>query len=422
MILYNSHLHYLYPKSFKSYLANINLINVFFGYVLVTFFLIPIFGESSTQIITVPYRAFSLLLSLIVIISHFDRKLRLPFSLRLLIIFWIFTLLRIFIDLEIIYDSFVPNIFKQRINLTTIFVITIPLISFIFSYRSLSFTFCLKWSFILGVIFIFSSYLTSVQIANLDERIDLNDALNSINFNIHSSLVFLICIYLLINFQFNLFKKIFLISICLLCLYISLRSGSRGPILSLVLILTLWLSLLRFNFFKSFFIVLSMFCFLYIFLDFFLDLLNLISPITYNRINLALNGNELSYNQRVDSYSYFWNLILDSPIFGSHFAVVFKDVYPIYAHNIFLDILLSLGLVGVLLFSFILYLIFKDFNFLLKNNLFYLFHVFSIYFFFCSLTSNAYYTNPYLLLAFSLSLLFSYNYYSITCLKINNIL
>ena len=66
---------------FNYYLSNLNVVNIIIGYVFCVSLLVPILGTQSgaSQLITVPYRGFSLFLSLLVIILNLKSRVKLTY-------------------------------------------------------------------------------------------------------------------------------------------------------------------------------------------------------------------------------------------------------------------------------------------------------------------------------------------------------
>ena len=63
------------------YLTNLNFVNVIIGYVFVVSLLMPFTSNQigTSQLVTIPYRGFSLLLSLLVILLNLKSKILLVF-------------------------------------------------------------------------------------------------------------------------------------------------------------------------------------------------------------------------------------------------------------------------------------------------------------------------------------------------------
>ena len=82
----------LNPSSSKVnfFFSNFNVILILAGYPFVTTIFIPLFGESSTQLVTIPFRLFSLIITTITLIINFKKSIKYSLALKLFILFWFF--------------------------------------------------------------------------------------------------------------------------------------------------------------------------------------------------------------------------------------------------------------------------------------------------------------------------------------------
>lgn len=67
-----------------------------------------------------------------------------------------------------------------------------------------------------------------------------------------------------------------------------------------------------------------------------------ISPVLYQR----LTRDEGQLYDRMPLYIIAWNSFLDNPLFGSSFAIYHDKTFS-YAHNIILDSMMQLGIIGL---------------------------------------------------------------------------
>lgn len=110
------------------------------------------------------------------------------------------------------------------------------MISLIKSANEIDFELCLKYIYRVFFIILIISYLTSVRDASSEERIDGNLALNTISYGLVACSSSIISVYLLAKKNNNLIKKIIYFFSFVLGIYVALRSGSKGPILGLMLV------------------------------------------------------------------------------------------------------------------------------------------------------------------------------------------
>ena len=63
-------------KRFNFYITNLNIVNIIIGYTFFISLLMPLTSNQigASQIITIPYRAFSLIISLLVIVINISQK------------------------------------------------------------------------------------------------------------------------------------------------------------------------------------------------------------------------------------------------------------------------------------------------------------------------------------------------------------
>lgn len=367
------------------------------GYPLTTSIFIPLFGniEGSSRVVTIPYRIFALTIVLITIILNIKKKIYYSLPLKLFFLFWLTLLLRIYYDLEIRTEYIIPTIFKEQIWLVAIGICFLPMFALAKSIKSINFDLCLKYLFVSSAIILTISFFTSVQSTSNEERIQGNIALDSISLGQSSIVGTIVSIYLIITKKKSSFLQRLSFAIFgLLGIYIALRSGSRGPLIALLLVLIFWFSFKEKRLIKAILIFSISILSIYIFQDLIIQSISIISPVTSSRMNEAISGNDLSVLNRQESYMWFLNKIYENPIFGSQFARLTNGEYPGYAHNIFLDILLGFGILGLVVFLFIIaksLLVVRES--IISNNNFWIGLIF-IQFFMLSISSGAFYSDP----------------------------
>ena len=94
------------------FLSTLNFILFFVGFQLVTSVLLPAVSdiEGVTRAITIPYRGFTLLLSLVVIVLNLKRKpTYYPNALKAFLFFWGIMIIRIFYDVFVREDIIINN-------------------------------------------------------------------------------------------------------------------------------------------------------------------------------------------------------------------------------------------------------------------------------------------------------------------------
>jgi hypothetical protein len=389
------------------FFSNLNVIIILTGYPLVTTIFIPLFGsvEGSTQLVTIPFRLFSLGITIITLVLNYNKSTKYSLALKLFIFFWILVLLRMFYDLEIRTDIVIPVIFSRQVWIFAVLLCFIPMISLIKSINAIDFDLCLKYIYRIFFIILIISYLTSVRDASSEERVDGNLALNTISYGLVACSASIISIYLLAKKNNNLLKKIIYVFSFVLGIYVAIRSGSKGPILGLILIFFLWVAFKLKSKTIGYFLFGGFLFILFVLKDFIIQLVGIFSPVLAFRFLDTLSGNDMSAIERQDSYLWFYNKIIDSPVYGSQFARLQNGEFPGYAHNIFLDILLGFGIIGLVIFLFVISKLLKVLHFNINNQKTFWIGLIMLQSLLLSLTSGAYYQDPLLNCSIVLTLL-----------------
>jgi len=217
------------------------------------------------------------------------------------------------------------------------------------------------------------------------------DIINSITISINAALLLLYFIFCN-NFSINFIKinnplKLFLIIVSILNLILS---GSRGPLFSLIII-TLLIYIqgnksLMYLFFK-------IFIFVFIFFILLVKKYNL-NLEDLNYIQRIYSNNEFTFikdDNRKELYNSAYNQFIRNPIFGDKY---YEEITKTYPHNIFLEILMSTGIFGIVFFILhlftILLIYFKNFKF--KNEYTFLIFI-TIFYLLCSLFSSSIWGN-----------------------------
>jgi len=396
-------------KKLNFYITNLNLVNIIIGYTFFVSLMMPFTSNQigASQIITIPYRAFSLFLSLFVILINLKSKSKLTFPVFLFFLFWIIVLLRMFYDLEVRSDFYVQSNDKNRVWLIAVAACFIPMISIYKSFKFIDFDYSLKLLFAGCVIILIPSLLFSLQKLNEGYRETGNSAIDPITFAISGVTLSMLSVYKIIEGKIkNKFSSILNLIYCFLGLFLALKTGSRGPILGFCMILFIWYGIKTKKgiFFYSFFSI-----FLFLLVNQIISLISFVAPLLGKRFSEGLSGDDMSLLARQETYAWFIDTILESPILGSQFARLGNGTYPGYAHSLFLDILLGFGIIGLAVFLYCVYKGFYNFKIKIKNNQHYWIGLVMLQYFLLSLTSGAFYSDPPLNCLILLTLLLSGN-------------
>jgi len=392
-------------KKINFYLTNLNVVNIIIGYTFFVSIMMPFTSNQigASQLITIPYRAFSLFLSLLVLLFNSKSKIKLTFPVLLFFLFWFIVLLRMFYDMEVRSDFFVQSNDKIKIWLIAVAGCFIPMISIYKSFKVIDLNYSIKYLFLGCVIILIPSLLFSLQKLDEGYRETGNSALDPISFAMSGITLSMLSIYRIVESKIkNKFSYVLNLIYCFLGLFLALKTGSRGPILGFCIILFIWYGIKTKKgiFFYSFFAI-----FLFLLVNQIITLISVISPLLSKRLAQGLSGDDMSLLAREESYIWFIDMILESPILGSQFARLGNGTYPGYAHSLFLDILLGFGITGLAVFLYCVYKGFYNFKIRIKHNHNYWPGLIMLQYFLLSLTSGAFYSNPQLNCTILLSLL-----------------
>ena len=219
-------------------------------------------------------------------------------------------------------------------------------------------------------LFLFSSNIFAVS--NLDFEIDIYQ---NVGFWIS---LFAICLFHFIlkyykSFRDNKFVLLCLVLCFLISLYLLLLGGARGTFLAFALALIYLSRSIR----DKRFIYLSIFsmAILSIFI-----LLNQESFLTINRFFSLFDENDQSSRLYFFSQSIqLWTNDINTILFGggvkSYPIFTYQNEFGVYPHNVFLEILSELGIVGLIIFLKIIFIFYKNKS---NNELLNAFSIFAI--------------------------------------------
>ena len=331
----------------NGFLSTFNFVLCFIGYQFVTTIFLPISSdlEGISSKVTFPYRAFALLISLLVIIINVKKKIsKFSLALQTFLLFWGILIIRIFYDVNI--GAGVHLINTSRLWLY-IFGICIPAIfSIIKSYKYIDLEKAFWWILTITaltlLISLFSNQAMFMSSEQLNIRQDGNLAFNTISYGHFGVTGILLSSYALLKKNITFIQKVFIILIILLGAFCMLRAGSRGPVMALTLIILFW-SFSQVKNSTNGLLILAFLCLAgFIFLDQIINLMGSISPIMKARLLLSIYEGNMGDREFLIAIQAF----LDNPIFGKQFAIFKSDGSYIYSHNIILDAFMGLGIFG----------------------------------------------------------------------------
>ena len=337
-------------------LSNIYLIVLFAGYSFYTSVLsFAITDVSESRGLTLPYRIFEVLLMAILLAFTMRKKSYVVTDSKVLWFFWLLILCRFF------YDIFVANhllpigwkidIFSYMVPMTILPMLVLQKV-----FKCINYNTVLFWVYgLLAVAVIMAFVNNPAMLYSSDVQLKASNSSGVIATGHMGLSVLILTFYIYRHYSLSKEVKYIMIPIVVLSLYVFLRSGSRGPILSALVVFVVALLSVSKNKLKSLMWLVAAFIFLYLLSDYILDWIESISPVLVNRFEKKMdNGGQL--NDRIDLYIWAWNEFKNHPLLGSAFGIYsywFSDAGVSYSHNAFLDTLMQSGVIGGVVFIYL---------------------------------------------------------------------
>ncbi len=305
--------------------------------------------ETGTQFITVPYRAFSLILALLVIWEARRQNDKYPFSIWCIAFYWCILLFRLIDDSFFRLDLHLNDDNISR-NLWLIIGSAIPVtLAFVRSFRQIDmrslYNYCLLMvagGAICAILFNSDMYESGYGAGTDTQRAGLI-AMNPITLG-HLG-VALVFISLFIK-RFYKMRYIRLIQLALILIGLTLvvKAASRGPFVVLIATFAIYVFIINKKwglFVVGLFVMLLL---MWPFIDDFVinSIVRPLAPSLYTRIMLTLEYGDLG---RAELINQAITLFKESPVFGSQFTL-YKNGNIYYAHNILIDSLVCGGIIG----------------------------------------------------------------------------
>ncbi len=349
----------------NSFISTLNAFMIIAGFQsLTTLFslFLPVGGENVSQMVTIPYRAFALGVCILTIVLNFKAISHIPVVIKVLIAYWLFLILRFLYDMFLRTDL---NVRSGLFNDQFVFLFLvgfIPVISVLLSYRHINLSHLKSW-----VLFGFCIASTIVFIVNpvfqeVTEERTRFVTMGSIGVGHLGLSTLIMCLYSLIRYKHSFFINVLLILVSIISFLVFLRSGSRGPVLAAIVVSLIVVYSFAKHKVISIMMVALLSLFVLLYMNQILDVLGRISPVLESRF---LNKGMEQFAERSYFYNYAINSFLKNPLIGHDFAVYHADGTFLYAHNAFLDSLMQLGIVGGIMF---LYMIIASLRLILKSS------------------------------------------------------
>ena len=346
-------------KKLNVFFSTLSVVLVLFGYQFVT----TLFGRSITEetsrAVTIPFRMLSL--SVLLITWYFNRNTSINSkNLQILWIFWVLLYIRMIYDLFLRTD--IPPISSDQRNVIFLLSISqalLPSIVFSKCYKYIDFDRLLTWSCILTqasvmiAMFINTSAFLTGDV-DTGERLQANAALNSISTGVLGLSAIIVAIEFLRKRKVYFLLKPFVIILIFIDIVFMLRAGSRGPILYGFVVMIFTILTMTKNKVVNISLLLVAGVIIWFSLSMLESFINDISPVLYNR--LYRDSIEDQFDSRDEIYKMAYNYFLESPIWGKYFSI-YRGGVMVWPHNILLESLLQLGIIG---FTLLLTIIIKS--------------------------------------------------------------
>lgn len=350
-------------------LATLNFVLALYGYEFVATIGSPFMSMGNSQIITIPYRAVCLGISLYLIFFCRPNHVRLKPIIVCLIIYWGILLLRLVYDFYIQWDL---DILPEGKNKVLLFFLCINLpqtLSYALSWEKVDYSKAFKYlAIMLAIIAIFNIIFNPALLfgtarnvvdtsVTSDGRLTGGVALNTISFAHCGVALSLMSLYAY-NYV-DYINKCLALFFFTLGAFIMMKAGSRGPFLWFAFILLLYYSFKTKKVIYVFLLAILLCVILYTFKDFLLNLVKDVSPVLYNRTMLTLEKGNISGRDR--SFEDALTIWKEYPILGRYFTYYFgKPAHAGYTHNVFFDSMIMGGMVGVSIMAYFYWTVVKS--------------------------------------------------------------
>lgn len=312
------------------------------GYEFVSF--LPGWLGMESRLITIPYRAFFLVLCLVAIITMLpQRRRKISFLMTLVILFWAAYLGRLF------YDTFFTAYrFSRPVEEFWLYAFCLgflPMFSYMVPLRTVTLQKAMMLSFYMAafvnVIALYSNLTTGVM-SSSGARMVGNEFLNPISYGQLGTMLILLGICLLINGVAK-GRRVYAVCICSMMLAGLINvalSASRGPFIQLFVVLFL-LGAVRLKRKHWGYVLLGgipvvIGCLV-------LSSSFAVFDVLIDRISSTGNAKNINDSLRIQVLNNAWEGFLEQPLFGTSFEEVKLRMYP---HNYLVEACMATGFIG----------------------------------------------------------------------------
>lgn len=229
-------------KKVNTFFSTFHFILIFVGYQVATTLFLPFSSdiEKISRSVTIPYRGFVLVITLIVIVLNIKNKVKFSRGTKILIFYWIILIIRIFYDFYMRIDVYVASDHKFYIWMYVFPIVLLPTYATLKSYNHINLDKSLIVILTLTALSLILNYLSNPELqGEANKRMQTNVGLGSISTGHFALTGILLSLYSL--FQKKTILKFVLIALNLIFgVFFLLKSGSRGPLLTFGVILIVW--------------------------------------------------------------------------------------------------------------------------------------------------------------------------------------
>lgn len=331
-------------KSIKFGIDDLNFILTFAGFPIVTT-LLP-------SVPSILYRAFALVIA---IICLFKNGLNFPYVSRAFKVFLVFLVL---VDLRVLIEMMFVDGHTASRNMCLIFTFGVCLIPSLSVFTGLD---KINWKSMMWVLWLLLLASMAKAAATLGQTVDgeldvtrvsLNERQSTLSLGDNGGYLIVLSVALL-AFRKTIdvtWKRIGLFFVVATGIavggYCLLKSGSRGPFLSVVVALFLMFMSLKMNIGKRI-VVIAVFAILLA--GGLLDKISSVAPVLFERMTLFVKSGDLS--GREELFREAWRILSDNPLFGGNPIILESGNEFTTYHNGFLDVGLATGLIGMVVYS-----------------------------------------------------------------------
>jgi O-antigen ligase len=331
----------------KENISTINILLIFIGFPLFTTLFLPNEYNSGlmTRAVTVPVRAFSLSVSIFVLLSGARKNIYISPHVQLTILYLLLYIAYLFVYITVLATTVAAQFDnKNDYYLYAVGTVLLPVLSVIYGYNKINSDLFYWAAYLsLAVIATISIFTNHTIDGQLDIRNQGNVALNTIGYGQLGASLVLMSFYKI--YYSNKKKYLVVPNILLLFvgIFVVLKSGSKSPIFSMIFALSVFLCSQGGSRLKNVLIMIIMCVCGYMLSDLIVGYIEYLSPVMFNRMNDLVSGD---LDLRDVLFQDAWKQFIDSPVLGNDFVLTSGFGVGWYPHNIILESFMSMGILG----------------------------------------------------------------------------